>query len=257
MMGPDSISRRVFLRDLGHGAVVVAVVAVAGCAQGTSGAPSSSAASSTAASTPPSAEPSAAAGKVAWARVNLGFVSVYILSCGGEAAIVDTGVAGSDGAIGESLKAIGLDWPAVGHVIVTHMHPDHFGSADAVMTNAAGATGYAASPDIGAFDTPRPFTTVADGDHVFGLRIVGTPGHTPGHICVLDEVGGLLVAGDAVIVKDGVLQGPDPENTMDMPTALQSVKKLAGLTFDTLLVGHGDPILTGASKEMARVAAAS
>ena len=83
-------------------------------------------------------------------------------------------------------------------------------------------------PDIGAFDTPRPFTTVADGDHVFGLRIVGTPGHTPGHIAVLDEVGGLLVAGDAVIVKDGVLQGPDPDNTMDMPTALQSVKKMAG-----------------------------
>ena len=205
MMGPDSISRRVFLRDLGHGAVVVAVVAVAGCAPGASGAPSSSAASSTAASTPPSAEPSAAAGKVAWERVNLGFVSAYILSRAGEAAIVDTGVAGSEGAIGESLKAIGLDWPAVGHVIVTHMHPDHFGSADAVMTNAAGATGYAASPDIGAFDTPRPFTTVADGDHVFGLRIVWTPGHTPGHICVLDEVGGLLVAGDAVIVKDGVL----------------------------------------------------
>ncbi len=257
MTGPGTISRRVFLHDLGHGAVVVAVVAVAGCAPAASGAPSSSAASSSAASTPPAAAPSAASGKVAWERVNLGFVSAYILSRNGEAAIVDTGVAGSEGAIGESLKAIGLDWPAVGHVIVTHMHPDHAGSADTVMTNAAGATGYAASPDIGAFATPRPFTTVVDGDHVFGLRIVGTPGHTPGHISVLDEVGGLLVAGDAVIVKDGVLQGPDPDNSMDMPTALQSVKKMAGLTFETLLVGHGDPILTGASKEMARVAAAS
>jgi glyoxylase-like metal-dependent hydrolase (beta-lactamase superfamily II) len=246
------ISRRVFLHDLGHGAVVVAVVAVAGCAPASSAAPSSPASAA-----PSSAAPSAAAGKVAWERVNLGFVSAYILSRGGEAAIVDTGVAGSEGAIGESLKAIGLDWPAVGHVIVTHMHPDHFGSADMVMTNAAGATGYAATPDIGAFATPRPFTTVADGDHVFGLRIVGTPGHTPGHIAVLDEVGGLLVAGDAVVVVNGVLQGPDPDNSMDMPTALQSVKKLAGLTFETLLVGHGDPILTGASAEMAKVAAAS
>jgi len=44
---------------------------------------------------------------------------------------------------------------------------------------------------------------------------------------------------------------------MDMPTALESVKKMAGLTFETLLVGHGDPIPTGASAEMAKVAAAS
>jgi glyoxylase-like metal-dependent hydrolase (beta-lactamase superfamily II) len=253
--GPDTISRRVFLHDLGHGAVVVAVVAVAGCA------PASSAASPASASAPapnPTPVPSAAGGgKVAWERVNLGFVSAYILSRGGEAAIVDTGVSGSDGAIGESLKAVGLDWPAVGHVIVTHMHPDHSGSADTVMTRAAGATGYAATPDIGAFATPRPFTTVKDGDQVFSLRIVGTPGHTPGHISVLDEVGGLLVAGDAVVVKDGVLEGPDPGNSMDMPTALLSVKKMAMLTFDTLLVGHGDPILTGASAEMATVAAAS
>ena len=256
-MGPDTISRRVFLHDLGHGAVVVAVVAVAGCAPASSAAPSSSTAPSSPASTPPSAAPSAAAGKVAWERVNLGFVSAYILSRDGEAAIVDTGVAGSEGAIGESLKAIGLDWPAVGHVIVTHMHGDHSGSADTVMTNAAGATGYAAAPDVGAFATPRPFTTVADGDQVFGLRIVATPGHTPGHISVHDEVGGLLIAGDSVVIRNGVLQGPDPDNSMDMPTALASVKKMAGLTFETLLVGHGDPITTGASAEMAKVAAAS
>ncbi len=233
--------------------MIAAVVVVAGCSPAASAAPSAASAAPPSAAGSPAA--SAAGGKVAWERVNLGFVSAYVLTRGGEAAIVDTGVAGSDGAIGESLKAVGLDWPAVGHVIVTHMHPDHSGSADAVMTNAAAATGYAATPDIGAFETPRPFKTVADGDLVFGLRIVSTPGHTPGHICVLDEAGGLLVAGDAVVVKDGVLSGPDPDNSMDMVGAMASVKKLAGLTFETVLVGHGEPILTRGSIEMARVAA--
>ncbi|NLT55436.1 MAG: MBL fold metallo-hydrolase [Actinomycetales bacterium] len=28
--------------------------------------------------------------------------------------------------------------------------------------------------------SPRPITTIRDGDEVFGLRIVATPGHTDG-----------------------------------------------------------------------------
>jgi hypothetical protein len=40
--------------------------------------------------------------------VNLGFVSAYLLVRGGEAAVVDTGVTGSDGAISTALTGIGL-----------------------------------------------------------------------------------------------------------------------------------------------------
>ena len=37
---------------------------------------------------------------------------------------------------GRRSQQIGLDWPAVGHVILTHMHPDHAGSAAAVLDKA-------------------------------------------------------------------------------------------------------------------------
>ena len=79
-----------------------------------------------AASGPPGSAPS---GKT-WERVNLGFVSAYLLIRGGEAALVDTGEAGSEAAIESSLTSIGLGWSAVGHVIITHNHGDHSGSSD-------------------------------------------------------------------------------------------------------------------------------
>ena len=36
-----------------------------------------------------------------------------------------------------------------------------------------------------------------DGDEVFGLQIVATPGHTAGHVATFDPDSGVLVAGDA------------------------------------------------------------
>jgi glyoxylase-like metal-dependent hydrolase (beta-lactamase superfamily II) len=183
--------------------------------------------------------------------VNLGFVSAYILVRGGEAAIVDTGVAGSEGQIAEALTRVGLDWSAVGHVILTHRHGDHAGSAAQVLDAAPDATGYAGAEDLSAISAPRPLTAVADDDMVFGLRIVATPGHTAGHIAALDEAGAVLVAGDALGTVGGVLAGSNPQFTADAAAAAATVVKLGKLQFETLLVGHGEPILSGAAAQVA------
>ena len=58
---------------------------------------------------------------------------------------------------------------------------------------------------------------------VFGLRIVATPGHTIGHVAVLDEVGGILVAGDALGTACGTLAGSNPQFTEDAAQAKASV----------------------------------
>ncbi len=121
----------------------------------------------------------------------------------GRRSIVDTGVAGSEGAIHEAITAAGLDWAQVGHVILTHKHADHAGSIGAVLGAATAATGYAGEADLPSITSPRPLTSVKDGDMVFGLRIVATPGHTIGHVAVLDEAGGILVAGDALRTASG------------------------------------------------------
>jgi glyoxylase-like metal-dependent hydrolase (beta-lactamase superfamily II) len=268
---PTLIDRRTFLADLGHGAVVLAIVGIAGC--------SPSAVSSlapTLAPTPPrggspgaaspaptdagtggeatSQPPGAGSGEVAWKRVNLGFVSAYLLVRGGEAALVDTGVAGSEGAIEESLRGLGLDWSAVGHVIITHSHGDHAGSRIAVLERAAGATGYAGAEDIPSMGGVE-LTAVGDGDTVFDLEIVTSPGHTRGSISVLEPRAGILLAGDALRTADGAPALPGEQFTEDMAEAIRSVAKLGALSFETLLPGHGEPIESGAAGLVAELAA--
>jgi glyoxylase-like metal-dependent hydrolase (beta-lactamase superfamily II) len=251
------VARRTFLVRAGQGSIALAVLTVAGCGPT---ALASAAAGSEEPSIPgdggggaPPASPGAA---VAWHRANLGYVSAYVLARAGEAAVVDTGVEHSEGAIGEALSAAGLGWDAVGHVILTHRHRDHAGSIDAVLAAAKDATGYAGAADIPAITTTQPLVAVGDGETVFGLRIVATPGHTMGHVAVLDEVGGLLVAGDALRTVGGTLSGSNPDFTEDIAEAKASVAKLGELRYETLLVGHGEPILTGASAQVAALAAA-
>ena len=192
-----------------------------------------------------------------WQRADVGFVSAYVLARAGEAAIVDTGLPGSEGAIHQALTAAGLDWRNVGHVILTHKHGDHVGSIDAILAAAADATAYAGEADLPRITSPRVLTPVKDGDTIFGLRIVATPGHTLGHISVLDESGGILVAGDALGTDTGTVAGSKPSFTEDLDQAKASVVKLGKLTFETLLVGHGDPILEGASAQVAALPAES
>lgn len=188
---------------------------------------------------------------VTYARIFTQFVNSYVLIRGDEAAIVDTGIAGTGARFAEVLQEAGLGWDAVNHLILTHYHGDHIGAMGEVIEAAAHAKVYAGAEDISQINTSSTLEAVSDGDKVFGLQIVATPGHTPGHISVLDPVGSLLVAGDAFNNGNGILSGPNPQFTPDMPTAIESVRKLAALNFETALVGHGEPIEEGASAALA------
>jgi glyoxylase-like metal-dependent hydrolase (beta-lactamase superfamily II) len=261
------IDRRTFIADLGRGAFALAVISVAACSPGAQATtrPSASAAGSspTPGSQPPSDAPASgsppgavppARDELAWQRVNLGFVSAYVLVRGAQAAIVDTGVGGSAGSIEQALGQVGIDWSAVGDVILTHKHNDHVGSLAEIMELAPDATGYAGAEDIPSISAPRAITELADGDTVFGLQVVTTPGHTPGSISVYDAANGIVVAGDALIVEGGRPNFPGAQFTEDMDEARRSVAKLGELTFETLLVGHGEPIEGGASAAVAELA---
>jgi glyoxylase-like metal-dependent hydrolase (beta-lactamase superfamily II) len=186
--------------------------------------------------------------------VNLGFVNAYVLIRGKEAAVVDTGTPNNAAKIADVVRSAGLNWDSVRHVILTHYHPDHIGSVGEVLSAAAKATAYAGAADIPQIKSPRPLKAVADNDEVFGLRMIATPGHTPGHVCVFDPAGSLLILGDAMNNVEKKLSGPNPQYTADMAQAHQSVKKLAKLTFQRAFFGHGEPIDKAASEAIAKLA---
>jgi glyoxylase-like metal-dependent hydrolase (beta-lactamase superfamily II) len=258
------LTRRMLLKDMGRAGLAVMVLGTTACAQDptsnatpteepTTPASTAAAATSTPAASPDTTAPGSTAGEGGhqWHRVNLGFVSAYILYRGGEAALVDTGVSGSESGIEAALGEIGLGWDSVSHLVVTHKHPDHQGSVEAVIA-ASDAPWYAGAADLPEITASTAGTAVGDGDEVFGLQIIETPGHTPGHVSVLDPVSGILVTGDALTGSDGSsVSGPNPGFSEDIDLANATVAKLAGFDYEIALFGHGEPVLSGASAMVA------
>ncbi len=196
-------------------------------------------------------------GDLIWGRADLGFVSAYVLARGNSAAIIDTGVSGSGPAIGSTLQAMGLNYSDVEHLILTHKHGDHAGSLAEIMESATNATVYAGEADLGGIDgssVEDGIVPLVGGEDVFGLEMVASPGHTAGHMCVLDDNTGLLVAGDALFTAGGEVVEGSQQFFDDIPLSRQTIRDLAALSFNTLLVGHGDPIEENASAAVAKLA---
>jgi glyoxylase-like metal-dependent hydrolase (beta-lactamase superfamily II) len=247
------VARRWVLRQSGRGLLGFAILGLAACSDA-GGPPESDPASAgtTARTTTSDPTPARSGQELAWSRVDLGFVSAYVLVRGSQAAVVDTGVAGSADAIGAVLDEAGPGWGGVRHVVLTHKHPDHAGSVSEVLARSSAATGYVGEADLDAV-AADDLRALADGDEVFGLQVVATPGHTPGHVAVFDPDTKLLVAGDS-LTNQGQLTGANPSFSEDMETAAESVRKLATLAPDTILVGHGPPVIDGAAAALAELA---
>ncbi len=178
-------------------------------------------------------------------HVSLGFVSAYVLVRGSDAAIVDTGQSGSRDAIFEGLDAMSVAPSAVRHIVLTHNHGDHVGGLSGMESDLVNATVYAGAADIGSIRSSLTLAELNDGDEVFGMGVIGTPGHTPGSISLFDTGSGILVAGDAINGDgSGGITGANPDFSSDLDAAAASVAKLAALSPTTAAFGHGGPPVT-------------
>ncbi|MEJ8804002.1 MBL fold metallo-hydrolase [Pontibacter sp. H249] len=72
-----------------------------------------------------------------------------------------------------------------------------------------------------------------------GVKIIPTPGHMPGHISIYMEESKTLIAADALVCETGKLQIANPAYTLDLPQAIESVKKLCHLEIDRIVCYHG------------------
>ena len=138
-------------------------------------------------------------------------------------------------------------------IVSTHGHWDHVGDNAAVQAHT-GADIAVHPADRHMLEAPAPVfrppfpippsvpaVELAEGDEVrFGslrLRVLHTPGHTPGSVCLLDEDEGVLYSGDTLFARGWGrtdLPGGDAE------VIAGSLARLAGLD-DRLVVhpGHG------------------
>ncbi len=94
------------------------------------------------------------------------------------------------------------------------------------------------------------------GDHVGPFTIVDAAGKSPGEIALYWGERELLIVGDVCVGKSPGVLGLLPEKVMDDPARLRSsLKRLAKLECETLLVGDGASILEGGQVALAALVA--
>lgn len=182
--------------------------------------------------------------------------------------------------------AAGLDAP-VTRVFVTHMHPDHVGGAEAAAAATGapvlqGQLDYAQCERVwGSDDWPRRIADwfllhgvpepvveeliesghvsadfvrfawnphpVRQGDEVDGWRVVATPGHADGHLCLLRD--GVLIAGDHILAPITPAIGLYPESRPDpLGDYLDSLRLVEELAPRVAYGGHGAPVTDPAAR---------
>jgi glyoxylase-like metal-dependent hydrolase (beta-lactamase superfamily II) len=94
------------------------------------------------------------------------------------------------------------------------------------------------------------------GETIGPLVVLGVPGKSAGEVAFHWPEHRLLVVGDAVIGHPPGACSLLRERVMDDPTALRaSVRHLLEIDFDCLLVGDGEPIVTGAKERLRELVA--
>jgi glyoxylase-like metal-dependent hydrolase (beta-lactamase superfamily II) len=72
-----------------------------------------------------------------------------------------------------------------------------------------------------------------------GIEVITTPGHMPGHISIYLKETKTLIAGDALVVENGELMIANPQYTLDMQKAKESIRKLLSYKIEKILCYHG------------------
>ncbi|MBI2848048.1 MAG: MBL fold metallo-hydrolase [Chloroflexi bacterium] len=216
----------------------------------------------------------------------LGHLNSYLVQGERGSLLIDTGWNTEEAfnSLEDQLRGIGLRFRDITQIVITHMHPDHYGLAGRLkrITPArlvmhhwetalieARYVYYAElqnrmSKFLARYGVPESerkdmetasepvlnFVTVAWPDDVlygvetidlnpFHLRVLWTPGHSPGHICLYDQAKKFLFSGDHILptitanIPCHVQSGSNP-----LGDYLNSLRTLNRLHVDVILPAH-------------------
>jgi hydroxyacylglutathione hydrolase len=201
--------------------------------------------------------------------------NAYLVIGEDEMLVIDTGMPGNAKRIAAYVEGLGKNLSAIKFIILTHADIDHAGSA-AELKRMTGARLAIHADDAPILRGKQSLKTIrgplgfivklamsfmryhrvepdiilsADSD-IEDFRIIHVPGHTNGSICVY-KTGKVIFVGDALRSDSrGNPKPPSGISSLNEAQARASLTTIAALDFDTLLTGHGAPVVNNASKKV-------
>ena len=180
--------------------------------------------------------------------------AIYLIDFAGDLLMIDAGAGKSSAQIVRNIEMLGLNPANISHLILTHCHIDHIGSAPFFkqkygtkiliheLDAKAMETGDSLKTAANCYGTTFPPTKVdiklTDSDEIlkFGteqLHCLHTPGHTPGSIALYLDRGGKRV----LFGQD--IHGPfNAQFGSDIEAWKKSMQALLALNADILCEGH-------------------
>lgn len=175
-----------------------------------------------------------------------GFVGVIVVLGKRKIGLVDTGFEETPvNYVFPFLQELGRKPEEVDYVVNTHKDGDHVGGNKAIKekTKAKIAIHELDAETVETVDVKLKDEDVVElGERKF--RVIHTPGHTPGSICLYDEKNCTLVTGDSICGERSELI------RMDKEMYINSLQKLLDLDIKVLVMAHpfkplGKGILVG------------
>jgi len=195
-------------------------------------------------------------------QVNSGMTSdsnIYLV-IGSRTALIDTGTGKENGRNISKIKEL-LNGRDLDIIVLTHFHYDHIGGLRGIQNEfgseafagagdapfiANGDSAYTLSGWFGDELGHADITELMEGDVIdlgeHRLRVVNTPGHTCGSICLYDEVTNSLFSGDTVFAR-GIGRTDFPTGSTD--ELIRSLKKLSSMDIGALYPGHMNAVSDG------------
>ncbi|MFW9994174.1 MAG: MBL fold metallo-hydrolase [Candidatus Odinarchaeota archaeon] len=169
------------------------------------------------------------------------------------------------------LKEVQLDPDDINAILLTHTHPDHSGAVP-YFRERSGAEVLVHHAEVPIFEESyhqniqslfmrdeRSYSvkkSLNDGDILLeqdngrNWRVLHTPGHSKGSICLYNEMDGLLITGDTVFAGGSV--GRTDLGDGDSNALLESIARLCELEIKGFFPGHMDIVLENARENIYR-----